>query len=266
MADPTCTTRCTPRTSSGRTTSGEGGGLDLALRAAAHDLVAWLDADDYWDRHHCAVVASLLDEHPAAAVAFSAMRFVGARTDLWRRRTACTGPARVLWECFDATIVPASSGITRRQAALDVGGFREEIRTAPDFEFWIRMAFRYPFVWTQQATANYRWHDHQISRDPAAQLRSVYRSRSLLAQETEQRGDVELADRMRNRTRDLLDKELVDAWRRADRPRVRDLLAVGKHEGLDTPAYRKILPLSRIPAPFVQGWRTARTLLAGRVM
>jgi hypothetical protein len=245
------------------TNRGHAGARNLALRAASHDLVAWLDADDYWDRHHCAVVVSLLEENADAAVAFSAVRLVGARTDLWRRPAPCAGPSQVVWECFNGTIVPACSAVTRRQAALDIGGFREETRTAPDFDFWIRMALRYRFVWTQQATANYRWHEHQISRDPMAQLRSIYRSRSLIMQETAQAGDVELADRMRTRTRDLLDQELVAAWWRADMPRVRELLAVAKREGLDTAASRKIRPLSRVPARWVQRWRTAQSLMAG---
>jgi GT2 family glycosyltransferase len=242
---------------------GHASARNLALQAASHDLVAWLDADDYWDRHHCAVVVSLLDEHSDAAVAFSAMRLVEGRTGVWKMPTACVGPTCVVWECFNATIVPASSAITRRQAVLDVGGFREELRIAPDFDLWLRMALRYPFVWTQQATSNYRWHEQQISRDPLAQLRSTYRSRVLIMQNAKEAGDVELADLMRNRTRDLVDRDLVAAWWRADIQCVRLLLGVAMAEGLDTPASRRLRRFSKIPARWVKTWRTAQSLIAG---
>src|SRR5258705_5670466 len=46
---------------------GHASARNLALREAAHDMVAWLDADDFWDPHHCAVVVPLLEAHPLAA-------------------------------------------------------------------------------------------------------------------------------------------------------------------------------------------------------
>jgi glycosyltransferase involved in cell wall biosynthesis len=234
---------------------------NLALREASHDIVAWLDADDYWDERHCAVVVSLLEAHAAAAVAFSAVREVGDRSGVWAPAAACDAPARVVWKCFDGTIVPAMSAVTRRHAALDVGGFREELRIAPDYDFWLRLALKYPFVWTQEVTSNYRRHDRQISCDPLAQLRSLYRSRACVAQETMTAGDADLARRMLARTRELIDADLGAAWWHADMPRLRELLTVANAHGFDTPVSRRLRRLSRVPARWVQSWRAVQALI-----
>jgi hypothetical protein len=230
---------------------------NLGLRAAAHDLVAWLDADDYWDRQHCAVVVPLLERHAVAAVAFSAVREVGDLTGVWQRPAPCEGPTRVLWDCFDATIVPAMSAVTRRQAALAAGGFREEIRIAADFEFWLRMAAKHPFVWTREVTANYRRHARQISAHPHAQQLSTHRSRALAARERQDAGEPDVARRMRDRARDLLDADLGDAWWLADMPRLRALLALAQAHGFDTPATRKLRRLAWMPSAGARSWRAA---------
>jgi hypothetical protein len=153
------------------------------------------------------------------------------------------------------------SAMTRRQAALDVGGFREEIRIAPDFEFWVRMAVRFPFVWTQQATSNYRWHDRQISRDRLAQMQSIYHSRALIAQQTEASGSSELASALRDRLRALIDKDLDLAWWRTDMPRVEALLKIAEVHGFDTPVSRKVRRLAKLPARWVRGWRAVQALV-----
>jgi len=237
------------------TNRGHATARNLALREATHDIVAWLDADDYWDPHHCAVVVPLLEAHPTAAVAFSAVRQLGDVTGVWSMPTACQEPAFLFWECFATTIVPAMSAITRRQPALEIGAFREELRVAPDFDFWLRLSLKHPFVWTQQATSNYRRHAHQISSDPLAQLCSTYHARALVAAETEQAGDAALARRMRDRARDLLDDELANAWWAADMTTLRALLALADNCGFESAEIRKVRRLSRLPAGLVRGWR-----------
>ncbi len=246
------------------TNRGPAAARNLALREAAHDIVAWLDADDYWDPHHCAVVVSLLDAHAEAAVAFSAIREVGDRSGIWKMKMACDTPSRVLWESFDATIVPAMSAVTRRGPALEIGGYREEIRIAADFDFWVRLAMRFPFVWTQEVTSNYRRHDRQISTQPDAQLRSIYRSRALVAQETQAAGDVDLARKMRHRTHALMESDLATAWWQADLPRVRMLLTVADGQEIETAQTRRLRPLSKMPAPLLQGWRAFQAMLDNR--
>lgn len=235
---------------------------NAGLRAASHDLVAWLDADDCWDREHCAIVVPLLERHPDAAVAFSAVREVGDRSGVWTRPTDCHGPTHVLWDCFDATIVPAMSAVTRREAALAAGGFREDIRIAADFEFWLRMAAAHPFVWTREVTASYRRHAGQISASPDAQWLSAHRSRALAARERQDAGDLDVARRMRDRAGELLDADLRDAWWLADMPRLRALLALAATQGFDTPDTRKLRRLAWMPSAATRGWRAASRVRA----
>jgi len=56
------------------------------IRAARGDAIALLDSDDYWEPHHLATVASLLERHPEAAAAGTAVRFVGTKSGVWKGR------------------------------------------------------------------------------------------------------------------------------------------------------------------------------------
>jgi hypothetical protein len=177
------------------------------------------------------------------------------------RPSACEGPSHLLWDCFEETIVPAMSAIVRRQAAMDIGGFREEIRTSPDFEFWLRLSAKHPFVWTREVTANYRRHPHQISATPGAQRLSTHYSRALTTRVMFETGELELSQRMRQRTAELLDDDLGNSWWSADMPRVRELLALARSLGIDTEYSRQLQRLSWMPAPGVRALRTLRTFI-----
>src|SRR4051794_6385105 len=54
--------------------SGHATARNLGIAAAQGELIAWLDADDRWEPHHCETVCGLLDRFPEAAVAYSAVQ------------------------------------------------------------------------------------------------------------------------------------------------------------------------------------------------
>jgi glycosyltransferase involved in cell wall biosynthesis len=51
--------------------SGHATARNLGIAAADGDVIAWLDADDYWAPNHVETVVGLLERFPQAAVAFS---------------------------------------------------------------------------------------------------------------------------------------------------------------------------------------------------
>jgi len=208
---------------------GHGFARNLGIREARGDLLAWLDADDWWEADHLETVAGLLDRFPEAAVAYSRVEFVGNRQGGWRHFPCQDQPRHVFEACFRRTIVPAMAAVTRAGAAREIGGFDAAIRFAPDFDFWLRLSRRAPFVCTDRTTANYRWHGRQISRKHrAAQLKSIYAARRRMIAALLEDGEHETATRLQFELRDLWCEELQEAWQRGRTDRLRTLLSLAK--------------------------------------
>lgn len=236
---------------------GHAAARNMAIAVAQGDLLAWLDADDRWEPHHTATVCGLLDRFPEAAVAYGSVRLCGARNEVWSNFPCHHRPTDVFWDCFRGTIVPAMAAVTRKAAVVEVGGFNETVRSAPDFDFWLRLARRYPFVCTQEVTATYRWHDGQISRQPLEQLRSMYASRwrfhqSVPSDQSDFRRELE------TRLLKLWRLNLWRAWRRGAMDEVRVLVSLASMVPGAEPLVLRWRALSLVPGAAIRGLK--RTL------
>lgn len=242
-----------------RKNSGPAAARNLAIQAARCEVIAWLDADDFWDPDHCEVVVGLLDRWREADVAFSSMRFFGSKTGEWDILPGGGTARLVFWESFDATVVPGSAAVTRVDALRAVGGSPEHVRVAPDYALWLRLAHEGPFVWTERVTVNYQWHPAQISSDPWRQRRSMFDSRVRLAREFAQSGEVQLAEQMRERLVAEWTREAWTAWTMVDLQSLRRWVDLGHHLGLHVPP--RLSVVARMPAPLVRSGRA----LAARI-
>ena len=174
--------------------SGHAAARNVGIEAARSDLIAWLDADDYWNPNHCEVVCGLLERHPDVATAYSAVRLFGSRTGVLYMSPRDHEPFDGFWICFRGNLwPPLNSAVTRRFALIKIGGFNPQIRFASDFDFFLRMAQHFRFVTTPEVTSNYRWHPAQLSSKPDKQERSIYEARHRILQTTRQQGDEQLA-------------------------------------------------------------------------
>lgn len=204
--------------------SGNAVARNTCLREARSDLVAWLDADDYWEPHHVATVAALLERYPDAGAAFGAVRLVGAARGVATPRIPPGPPVDFFWESFWRTPGPQMAAIARREAMLAVGGYDERMRSGNDFDIWMRFARHHQLVSTQEITSNYRWHPAQLSARPEHQYRNTYLARARFREQVAAEGDQALADAMEERMRWIWEQDLELCWRKREMRAVRYLL------------------------------------------
>jgi glycosyl transferase family 2 len=145
---------------------GEGAARNTGLRAASQPWVAFLDCDDEWLPGHLAVLWAARGDHVligTAALGFGE-RAEDHRVYGWagRRPRVLRGPADV---AIPENKVTASSVLVNREAALEAGGFRTDLRRATDLDLWLRMLERGTGVVLPQVTALYRQHTAQVSAD-----------------------------------------------------------------------------------------------------
>jgi glycosyltransferase involved in cell wall biosynthesis len=192
--------------------SGCSSARNAGIHAAQGNAIAWLDSDDFWEPNHIEVVAGLLDQYPEAAVASSAVRLVGKRSGVWMGRIPEGPPSNVFRKAFYDWLSVPTSTIIRRDPLIEVGGWSESARYASDFYLWMQLARRNLFVCTYEVTANWRWHNDQLSSSQEKQWLARYGFRSQMLEQLYADGDTAMADELAELFRTIWANDLQWAW------------------------------------------------------
>ena len=122
---------------------GPSGARNTGILAARGDLVAFLDADDYWQPNFLSEQVSFIRDNPTVDLVYSDALIIGD-SPLAGRTFMQTTPSEgeVTFESLlnERCTVILSGVVARRQNVLDVGLFDETFRYAEDYDLWLRLA------------------------------------------------------------------------------------------------------------------------------
>lgn len=128
-----------------QTNRGPATARNRGLREAAGELVAFLDADDWWEPEKLATQVALLEEHPDLGFCSTATRVVdasGQTVGSWPCQPEAGPMPDILFHHGTAISGSTSGVLARRELVLAVGGFDENLRGFEDPDLWIRLAAR----------------------------------------------------------------------------------------------------------------------------
>lgn len=135
-------------------------------RESSGELVAFLDCDDLWEPEKAVKAVSALKDRSEAAMSY--------HHALWIDATGKTvGPARfpalpsgdIFRTLFVENFVRNSTPVIRRAAIEAVGAWDERIFVPADWEFWIRIAKRYPVIFIPEVLSRTRVASHYNARN-----------------------------------------------------------------------------------------------------
>jgi glycosyltransferase involved in cell wall biosynthesis len=152
-----------------QTNKGPSAARNRGIQHARGEFLAFLDSDDLWLPDFLGAQVSFLESHPQVDVSIAdALLFGEAEETPWRMLKE--GCPNIL--AFPQLLrrqggqIPSAS-VARRQRAIDVGMFDEQLRYAEDLEFFVRICFPDRAVgYLGQALVKYRKHPDSLTSDP----------------------------------------------------------------------------------------------------
>jgi glycosyltransferase involved in cell wall biosynthesis len=153
-----------------RLLSFENGGLSVARnRGIEHsqgEYLAFIDADDLWTPEKLESQLEALRRTPDAGIAYSWTTFIDddGRFLFAKEPLRFEGDvyADLLRECF---IASGSNVLITRRCVNSVGPFDVTLRSAEDWEYWLRVAARWPFVVVPRYQVLYRLSTRSMSSE-----------------------------------------------------------------------------------------------------
>jgi glycosyltransferase involved in cell wall biosynthesis len=129
---------------------------NAGIEVCRGNYVAFLDDDDVWLPHKLHLQVSAMAAHPEVGVVYSqaVVRFQGRESICPDSRTAPSGDIflPLLLENFCGNTL----GVLLRRAALERARFAEALPIGEDFDLWLRLAHRVPFLFVPGIVAVYQ--------------------------------------------------------------------------------------------------------------
>ncbi len=151
---------------------------NLGMAAAAGELIALLDSDDYWLPGKLARQVAFFDAHPDEMICQT--------EEIWMRNGVRVNPKRrhqkyggmIFEKSLPLCLISPSAVMLRKSLLDEVGGFDERLPACEDYDLWLRITWKFPVHLIPVPLIVKRGgHPDQLSRMPEL---DKYRIRSIV--------------------------------------------------------------------------------------
>jgi glycosyltransferase involved in cell wall biosynthesis len=149
-------------------------GRNTGMQLANGEYIAFLDSDDLWLSDKLASQVELMDSHPELALSYTNCYRFKADPTRYHPVPMLQPQAMLSGHAFDqlyaCQAIPNLTVMLRSSVRDEVGQFDEDpqLKANEDYEYWLRIAARFPIDHLPQPLALYREHAAGISKAAVA--------------------------------------------------------------------------------------------------
>lgn len=142
------------------------GARNTGIKHAVGEYIAFLDADDLWESSKLEKQVRYLDRHPEVGLVSSRVILID-QEDQFLYDVGVPETERIPLEKLLVAnlILCGSTPLVRRECFEASGVFDPYLRSAEDWDMWIRIAVRYPIAAILEPLVLYRQHTNNMSKD-----------------------------------------------------------------------------------------------------
>ncbi|QIR40370.1 glycosyltransferase [Tolypothrix sp. PCC 7910] len=134
------------------------------LSHAVGKYVSFIDADDLWTNDKLESQLKILENNPAADIAYSWTDYIDEQGNFLCHGNHLTFNGNVYEQLLISNFLEnGSNPLITRQALIEVGGFDPSLKSAEDWDLWLRLAVRYLFVAVSSPQILYRVSGNSMS-------------------------------------------------------------------------------------------------------
>ncbi|NES22061.1 MAG: glycosyltransferase [Symploca sp. SIO3E6] len=129
---------------------------NTGIAQAQGEYIALLDSDDLWEPTKLDKQVRCLDDNPQVGLVHSWIAFIDEHSQPTGRLLISSAEGDVWQQLVERNLIPCCSVMARRCCFETTRGFDPNLRSAEDWDLWIRIAAHYPFALIKQPLAYYR--------------------------------------------------------------------------------------------------------------
>jgi glycosyltransferase involved in cell wall biosynthesis len=119
---------------------------NLAIAHARCPMIAFLDSDDHWLPKKLEKQAALMELHPDYLISHTRERWLRGGRHLNQKKRHRPRHGDIFPHCLELCAVGMSTVMLRRDIFSRVGLFEESMRCCEDYDLWLRVSCRLPFL------------------------------------------------------------------------------------------------------------------------
>lgn len=119
---------------------------NLGIRKARFSHLAFLDSDDHWQKKKLELQFGRLVGNPDSMISHTQERWLRRGVHLNQKKIHQPGNGDIFQHCLRLCAVGMSTVMVKKDLFEEVGLFNEGLRCCEDYDLWLRISSRYPFL------------------------------------------------------------------------------------------------------------------------